>query len=283
MSSRERCSSVVWLSMVCLFSVVGSAWAQSATEIAQAIQPELAKNSDLGNVTLTMTGAVVTLAGEAPSLHTRAQAIDIARRTGGVESVVNDVIIPAAESDQAIAEGMVRALRAYPYLTIWDHVDGVVDNGVVTLEGMVTPYRGQEGPLGQGGGRRPRSGAIGRSNHQAGGMTGMIDLHKRRFTRAQLNVKCPVEMGVRHSSHPACWDGYIKVISERGGFVEVGGDHALGTQVMLRFGFPVIDEVLCTGVVRYHKLGVGIGVEFLGLSDADRGHIGGLVEDVQGL
>ena len=55
-----------------------------------------------------MRGAVVTLAGEAPSLFTRAQAIDIARRTGGVESVVNDVIIPAAESDQAIAEGTVK-------------------------------------------------------------------------------------------------------------------------------------------------------------------------------
>ncbi len=112
-------------------------------------------------------------------------------------------------------------------------------------------------------------------------MTGMTDLHKRCFTRVRLNVKCPVEMGIRQSSHPVSWDGHIKVVSERGGFVQIGGDHAVGTQVMLRFGFPLIDEVLCTGVVRYHKLGVGIGVEFLGLSDADRGHIGGLVEDVQ--
>ncbi len=148
MRSREQCGAVVWLSMACFLSIVGSAGAQSATEIAQAIQAGFAKNADLGNVTLTMRGAVVTLAGEAPSLYTRGQAIDFARRTGGVESVVNNVIIPAAESDQAIAEAMVRALRAYPHLTIWDHVDGVVDNGVVTLEGMVTPYRDKTGDIG---------------------------------------------------------------------------------------------------------------------------------------
>ncbi len=149
MAVRERCSSVVWLSMVFVFYIVGSAGAQSATDIALAIQAGFAKNADLGNVTLTMTGAVVTLAGEAPSLYTRGQAIDIARRTGGVESVVNDVIVPAAESDQAIAEGLVRALRAYPHLTIWDHVDGVVDNGVVTLEGLVTPDRDKTGDIGR--------------------------------------------------------------------------------------------------------------------------------------
>ncbi len=114
-------------------------------------------------------------------------------------------------------------------------------------------------------------------------MTEMTDLHKRRFTRVRLNVKWPVEMGVRHSSDSVCWNGRITDLSERGGFVEIGGDHAVGTQVMLRFGFPLIDEVLCTGVVRHLKPGVGIGVEFLRLSDADREHIGGLVEDVQGL
>ena len=106
----------------------------------------------------------------------------------------------------------------------------------------------------------------------------MTDLHRRRFTRVQVNVKCPVEMGVRHSSDPVCWNGHITDVSERGGFVEIGGDHAVGTQVMLRFGFPLIDEILCTGVVRHHKPGAGVGVEFLRLSDADREHIGGLVE-----
>ncbi len=105
----------------------------------------------------------------------------------------------------------------------------------------------------------------------------MTDPHRRHSTRVHLNVKCPVEMGVRHSTDPVLWNGHITDVSQRGGFVEIGGDHAVGTQVLLRFGFPVIDEVLCMGVVRHHRPGQGIGVEFLSLSDADRGRIGGLM------
>ena len=99
---------------------------------------------------------------------------------------------------------------------------------------------------------------------------------RRRFPR--VPVRCPVEMGIRHSSHPWCWDGQIMEVSEGGGFVQINGDQAVGTHVMLRFRVPLLDEVICTGVVRYHRLGVGIGVEFLRLSDADRGHIGELVQ-----
>ena len=126
----------------------GSARAQSGTELVQAIQAEFAKNSDLRTITVEMAGAVVRLAGEVPSIHAQNQAIDIARRTGGVNSVVNDMTIPAAESDQAIAEGVVKALQSYPHITIWDHVDGVVNDGVVTLVGMVTPDRNKPRDIG---------------------------------------------------------------------------------------------------------------------------------------
>ena len=100
----------------------------------------------------------------------------------------------------------------------------------------------------------------------------MTDLHTRRFTR--IRVRCFVEMRVCHGSHPACRDGHITVLNERGGFVEIGGDHAVNTHVMLRFGFP-FSGVLCIGVVRHHEPG-GIGVEFLKLSDMDREHVGQL-------
>ncbi len=102
----------------------------------------------------------------------------------------------------------------------------------------------------------------------------MTDLHNRRFTR--VRVKWPVEMGDRQSSHR--WDGQITEVSEGGGFVEVSGDHGVGTHVTLRFGFPLIDDVICIGVVRNHKPGVGVGVEFLRLSDTDRENISGLVQ-----
>lgn len=104
----------------------------------------------------------------------------------------------------------------------------------------------------------------------------MTDLHARRFTR--LSVRCLVEMRGRHGSYGVCRDGHITVMSEHGGFVEIGGDYAVGTQLMLQFGFPLIDEVICVGVVRHHEPDVGIDVGFLGLADTDRKHIGGLVQ-----
>ncbi len=103
----------------------------------------------------------------------------------------------------------------------------------------------------------------------------MTDLHTRRFTR--VRVRYFVEMRVWHSSPPACRDGYITVLNERGGFVEIGGDHAVNTHVMLRFGFP-ISGVLCIGVVRHHEPAGGIGVEFLRLSNMDRERVGQLIQ-----
>ena len=128
--------------------IAGRAQAQSATEIVQAIETQYANSRGLSNITIAVAGAVVTLAGEAPSLHARGEAIDIARRMGGVESVVNDVSIPPAKSDRAIAEAMVNALRRYPHITIWDHVDGIVNDGKVRLEGMVTPDRNKPQEIG---------------------------------------------------------------------------------------------------------------------------------------
>ncbi len=104
----------------------------------------------------------------------------------------------------------------------------------------------------------------------------MTDLHTRRFTR--VRVRCLVEMSVKDGGRTGRWDGHITELSEGGGFIEVGGDLVVGTEVMLRFGFPLIDDVICAGVVRHHEAGVGIGVEFLRLSETDREHIGGLAQ-----
>jgi len=149
MISQKRSRVVVAIATLSIAMVTAhSAQAQSGPELVQAIQSEFAKNSDLRTITVEMAGAVVRLAGEAPSIHAQTQAIDIARRTGGVNSVVNDMTIPAAESDQAIAEGIGKALRGYPHITIWDHVDAVIDDGVVTLVGMVTPDRDKTREIG---------------------------------------------------------------------------------------------------------------------------------------
>ena len=74
-----------------------------------------------------------------------------------------------------------------------------------------------------------------------------------------------------------CRKGHITIVGERGGFVDIGTDPVVGTQVMLQFGFPLVDEVVCVGVVRRHEPAVGVEVEFVGLSDADHKRIGVLV------
>ncbi len=148
MSWRDVLGAVAFLG-VCFYLSAGTTLAQSASDVEQAIQSRFDRNREFANMTIEISGAVVILAGEAPSISTRAEAIAITRRTGGVDSVVNDVIIPPAESDQAIATELVKVLRAYPHLTIWDHVDGVVNNGVVTLEGMVTPDRNKPQEIGE--------------------------------------------------------------------------------------------------------------------------------------
>jgi osmotically-inducible protein OsmY len=131
-----------------LFALSSAAAAQTATEITESIQQRFGNDRDYRNIDVSSSGAVVTLAGEAPSLYARAQAIQIARRTGGVDSIINDMTISGSESDQSIAEGVAKAIQEYPHLTIWDHVDGVVNNGVVTLEGMVTPDLDKASELG---------------------------------------------------------------------------------------------------------------------------------------
>ncbi len=107
-------------------------------------------------------------------------------------------------------------------------------------------------------------------------MTDMTDLHTRRFTRVRL--RCSIEIQVKQGGRRARWDGHITKVSERGGFVEVDGDQAVGTHLMLRFGFPLTNDLICIGVARYLEPGVGVGVEFIGLSDLDHACIVGLMQ-----
>ena len=102
MAWRPACKRNVFA--VCLFALSSAADAQTATEITESIQQRFGNDRDYRNIDVSSSGAVVTLAGEAPSLYARAQAIQIARRTGGVDAVINDMAISGAESDQSIAE-----------------------------------------------------------------------------------------------------------------------------------------------------------------------------------
>jgi hyperosmotically inducible protein len=101
--------------------------------------------SDVSAVTVTVNDQVVTLSGTVPSVWLKQQAIERARKTADVKSVVSDLTVMKEESDEALASQVAKELRRYVFYTVYDDVNGRVRDGVVTLTGEVTPpYKADE-------------------------------------------------------------------------------------------------------------------------------------------
>ena len=47
--------------------------------------------------------------------------------------MVSEITLPPAESDEDLVEDVSSAVVRYPYYTVFDYLDGRIDNGVVTL------------------------------------------------------------------------------------------------------------------------------------------------------
>ena len=112
-------------------------------EVGAALREEL----DLRRIDYRVDGAEVTLSGEVPTLWVKTRAIDRVLEIEGVDTVASELVIPGGEDDDAIAGAVGAAIRNYRYNTIWDYVGGSVVDGVVTLNGSVTPDRDKPGEL----------------------------------------------------------------------------------------------------------------------------------------
>ena len=125
------------------------AWPVGAAQSAvQAdVQEVFRGDSDLRTIEVSVNGTEVTLGGRVPTFWVKAQAIKKALAVAGVESVVSELDIPAREDDRELAQEVGRAVSRYPHYTLWDYVDGAVNQGVVTLIGSVTPDRNKAGEL----------------------------------------------------------------------------------------------------------------------------------------
>ena len=55
--------------------------------------------------------------------------------------------LPEREEDADIAEQVVKIINGYANYTLWDYLDGSINEGVVTLFGSVTPDRDKKGEL----------------------------------------------------------------------------------------------------------------------------------------
>ena len=83
----------------------------------------------------------MTLTGTVPHLLSKNEAIERALDIEGVETVASELQFSFEEDDSDLVDELRKTINRYPHFTIWDYIDGGVNNGVVTLRGSVTPSR----------------------------------------------------------------------------------------------------------------------------------------------
>jgi len=107
--------------------------------MAAAVKKALSGQSDLRRLAVTASGSEVTLTGRVPTLWHKQDAIKRALKVQGVKNVVSQIELPKPESDLDLVFRLGPTLDRYPYYTMFDYVDALIKNGVVTLTGSVTP------------------------------------------------------------------------------------------------------------------------------------------------
>ena len=120
---------------------------QSRPTVAAAVAEMLRDALDLEGVTVSVDGTEATLAGSVPTLWDKTEAINRTLAFPQVETVASELTVPEVEDDNEIAREVGRAIINYRYITIWDYVGGGVEDGVVTLNGAVTPDRDKPAEL----------------------------------------------------------------------------------------------------------------------------------------
>ena len=109
-----------------------------ASDPALAAQVERRlRDANFDSVGVTVGAGIADLTGVVDRLSKAEKAMDIAKKTKGVTGVRNDMQIVSEQSDQQIAEAVTHQIRLYPFYSIFDWVQGNVENGVVTLTGAV--------------------------------------------------------------------------------------------------------------------------------------------------
>ena len=137
----------VLLMVLAVAGTAGAALAQSAQEIQRGVEQALRDEGDLRRIEVSVVGNEVTLAGPVPTFWAKSEALRLTFEVPGVDTVASELEIPAVEDDEDLAEDVARALRRYPFYTIWDLVDGIINEGAVTLTGRVTPERDKAGEI----------------------------------------------------------------------------------------------------------------------------------------
>ena len=113
--------------------------AVSDAELTRNIQRQLS-NLDYGSrrPVVTVKDAVVTITGTVSTLWLKEETINHVLKAEGLESIVSELTIPRAESDDKLAAQVVDTIRHYALFTLYDDFQGRVKNGIVYIGGAVT-------------------------------------------------------------------------------------------------------------------------------------------------
>jgi osmotically-inducible protein OsmY len=122
-----------------LAAAVPAGAAVSDAELTRNIQRQLS-NLDYGSrrPVVTIKDGVVTVTGTVVSLWLKEETINRALKVEGIASLVSELTVAKAESDEKLAAEVVDKVRGYSLFTVYDNFQGRVKNGVVYIGGAVT-------------------------------------------------------------------------------------------------------------------------------------------------
>ena len=113
----------------------------SDAAIVAAVKRALSGQSDLRRLVVSADGSEVTLTGRVPTLWLKMDAVKRTLKVEGVKSIKSNIELSKGESDTNLAVALGRAIDGYTYYTVFDYIDAVIRQGVVTLMGFTTPDR----------------------------------------------------------------------------------------------------------------------------------------------
>lgn len=112
------------------------------SELATTIEKALDK-ADIKGVTVRIEAGAAILSGRVRNIFVKDEAIQIALEHA--EAVESELEVSAAESDSKLGQALIKKIRGYSRLEVFDDVSVAIKDGRVTAFGWVTqPYKESE-------------------------------------------------------------------------------------------------------------------------------------------
>lgn len=127
------------VALVVVIGPVARAAAATDSQIKAEVNRQLARlDPGAARLTVDVKDGVVSLSGDIATLWLKEEAIRRALKVEGVQSLQATLAIPRAENDRALVRDVSDRIRRYDLYTVYDSIEGRVNNGKVRLEGAVT-------------------------------------------------------------------------------------------------------------------------------------------------